>query len=254
MRSLNVACYMNIGLRDSQEDSIFLNGRVVQEKRVANPSVERTNGDAMVYAVCDGMGGLERGEWASRFVCERLSEKVRDVGHPGESIVTLLKEIQWEVERQGMENTGTTVAGVVIGGERTSVFNAGDSRVYKLNEDGITCLSHDHSLVQEEIDKGSLSEEEAFTHPYRNLIGFGIGDVFHREWAEQAKEIFLAHDVLARGDYYFICTDGVSDVLRDREIHALLYPEPFDRLSGFVRCVTEKMKDNVSFILIGGAQ
>lgn len=253
MCALKVAYYMNIGLRDNQEDSLFLNGHVVQENRFENALLERTNGDATVYAVCDGMGGLERGEWASRFVCESLSEKLHDIRHPGESIVNLLKEIQWEFEQRGAENTGTTIAGVVIEGDRTTVFNAGDSRVYKINRDGITYLSHDHSLVQEEIDRGSLSEEEAFTHPYRNLIGFGIGDVFRHEWAEQKKEIFVVNDRLDQETYYVLCTDGVNDVLQDREIYASLYPRPFDRLPDFIRCVTEKMKDNFSFILIGNA-
>lgn len=244
---------MNIGLRDNQEDCIFLNGRVFQENRFAEVSVEHTSGEAVMYAVCDGMGGLERGEWASRFVCESLSHKLPDIQHPGESVATLLKEIQWEFEQKEAENAGTTIAGVVIERDGATIFNAGDSRVYRINEGGMLCLSHDHSLVQEEIDRGFLSDEDAFTHPYRNLIGFGIGDVFRQEWAEHRKETFVANDRRDEKDYYLLCTDGVNDVLRDREIYASLYPEPFDRLSHFVECLKERMKDNFSFILVGRA-
>ncbi len=251
MPKLTVAHYMHIGLRENQEDSLFLNGTVVQKERYPEIVVEKITAGKAAYAVCDGMGGHERGEWASRFACERLKDKLPDVEHPGEAISGLIKEIQWEFAENVSDNTGTTIAGVVIEDDRLTVFNAGDSRVYRIGPDGIEYLSHDHSLVQEEVDRGHITADEAFTHPYRNIIGFGLGAIFEGEWHKGEKEPYVAHGKLRAQDCYLVCSDGVNDVLRDREILSLLAPDPFGRLAGFVEALMQRMNDNFSFILIG---
>lgn len=254
MSAFDIAYYMNIGIRETQEDSIFLNGKVVQECSVSAMHIERIDSRVIVCAVCDGMGGLRHGEWASRFVCEKLGEKLCDVAAPGEAVPVILKDIQREMEGKEIEDTGTTIAGVVIEGDRTTVFNAGDSRVYKIMNNSMICLSHDHSLVQDEIDRGNLSAEEASVHPYRNAIKFGLGSVFRTAWGSGDNEVYLAKDVLRQPEFYLVCSDGLYDILQEEEICTMLSTDPFDKLPEIIRCITERMNDNVSFILIGNAR
>jgi len=249
--SFQIAYFMHIGMRDNQEDCIYINGKVVQEADFDKAYCEQIQDNSVIAAVCDGMGGLQCGEQASRFVCESLREKLHNLHGMESSIVSILKEIQWDFERMDMGNTGTTIAGIVIEKGITTVFNAGDSRVYRLGPEGIVYLSHDHSFVQKQIDQGRLTEDEAFIHPYRNIIEFGMGTVFTPEWDKGNRDIFVAHDIVGTDDFYLICSDGVSDILRDREIYDILYPDPFDRLPYFIDNLSDKMKDNISFILIG---
>jgi serine/threonine protein phosphatase PrpC len=244
---------MNVGLRDGQEDCVFINGKVLQERvfeRAVSITTEETRG---VFAVCDGMGGHSRGEWASRFVCSALRDALTHFEYTEEFIEHLAERIQNYMENEMIENSGTTIAGVVLDGDNAIIFNAGDSRVYKITKNSLIYLSHDHSLVQYYVDIGYLSRNEAFGHQHKNVIDFGIGDVFKSQWADGARKIYVRGDDLGRDECYLICTDGVNDVMNDDEISAALLPDPFERISDFTNVLTGRMKDNFSFILLGNA-
>ncbi len=241
---------MNIGLRDSQEDCIFVDGKVFQERSFPKVAVAKKRKDNVLFAVCDGMGGHSRGEWASRFVCEKLKENLRNFHSSRNSVEFLIEAIQNKMENEMVSNSGTTIAGVALRDDRAEVFNAGDSRVYKITGGGITYVSHDHSLVQSGIDRGDISPAEAFAHPYKNVIEFGMGDVFKDAWARGDRATYRKDDYLAEGEYYLICTDGVNDVLRDEEMDKILDGDPFGNLSALVEFLKERMKDNFSFILV----
>jgi serine/threonine protein phosphatase PrpC len=243
---------MNVGLRDGQEDCIFVNGTIVQERKFASVAVQEIGDGLLLCAVCDGMGGHDRGEWASRFVCEKLKEHYRGLDFSRNSTELLIERIQNQIENETANGSGTTVAGVVLEKDRAHIFNVGDSRVYKITGGGIFYMSHDHSLVQGSVDRGDITPEEAFTHPYRNVIEFGIGDVFRSEWAGGGKAVHIAEDRLGAGEWYLICTDGVNDVMRDHEMYDVLRGDPFGRLSAFIGSLEERMKDNFSFILVAG--
>jgi PPM family protein phosphatase len=247
----NVAYYMNIGLRENQEDCIFINGKIFQQKKFNEIRFKRVKHSKGIFAVCDGMGGHSKGEWASRFVCEKLKDYLREFIFSGDFIQCIFQEIQTEIKKEAVKNYGTTVAFVALDGINTTIFNVGDSRVYKITRDDIVYLSHDHSFVQSMIDSGDLSQSEAFHHPFKNVIEFGIGDVFKTEWVKNGKRGYIKDDVLNKDEYYLICTDGVNDVLRDKEIYNILYPDPFDKFPEFVEHLKETMKDNLSVIIIG---
>lgn len=249
MQAYKVAYYMNIGLRDEQEDCIFANGKVIQEHKIKNTDIER--GDKAVFAVCDGMGGHDKGAWASGFACKKLKENLECFEFSGEFIQGLFRKIQKEIEKEEANNSGTTVAGVALKGNHAKIFNAGDSRVYKITKEDIIYISHDHSLVQSGVDAYSISEEDAFNHPYKNVIEFGIGNVFKNEWDNGRKEFYIRDDDLGAEEYYLICTDGVNDVMRDKEIFDILHSDPFDKFSEFVKYLDERMRDNLSSIIIG---
>ncbi len=242
---------MDIGARDSQEDCMFVNGAVIQQAKSGQVTVKKLRKEKALFAVCDGMGGHSKGEWASKFVCGKLKACVRQPSFARESVELFIERIQNQIENEMVDNSGTTIAGVALEGSAGTIFNAGDSRVYKITGRDIQYMSHDHSLVQSSVDQGLISQKDAFSHPHKNVIEFGMGDVFKSDWADGARKVFIRDDVLGNDECYLICSDGINDVLTDEEILDALHPDPFGRSGELVDRVTKKMKDNLSFILIG---
>jgi PPM family protein phosphatase len=249
--SFIITFYMDIGLRENQEDCIFVNGKIYQQNTLKRPSTQTIKGKKGLFAVCDGMGGHSKGEWASRFVCEKLKDYRKNITCSPENLKNVFKKMQLKIEEEGAVNCGTTVACVVSDSDHAMICNTGDSRVYKITPDDILYLSHDHSYVQSMVDQGYLSQEAIFRHPNRNVVEFGIGDVFKKKWDRDDREVYMKEDILHKGEYYLICTDGVNDVLRDSEIYDILHADPFNRASEFIENLRKGMKDNFSFIIIG---
>ena len=246
-----IAYYMDIGQRENQEDCLFVNGLTVRQDMMKHARIDSVTAPGVFFAVCDGMGGHAGGEWASSFVCGKMKDFIKGLSFSDEYVLNMFGEIQREMEKEGMENSGSTAACVMLKGNTSKIYNIGDSRVYKITKKEILTLSHDHSLVQSMVDKGELSGHEAKGHPYRHIIEFGLGDVFKRQWNTNDKKVYMQDDVLNAKEYYLLCTDGVNDVLRDAEIHDLLSPDPFARFPEFIDCLGKRMKDNTSFIVVG---
>ena len=246
--NFRIYCAMEVGPRDNQEDCLLVQGEVIQERQF--DETRRFSSDAVeILAVCDGMGGLAAGEKASRVVCESLSGWGDDPG-TYENIGTALEKIQLKMEQEGPQECGTTVAGLVVAPGRLQVFNLGDSRVYRIAGGEIECRSHDHSIVQSLLDEGKITAREAFEHPYRNLITAGMGSAFSYKWARET--IHLQTESMASGPVvYLLCSDGVSDVLTDREIAAALGEDPVaggPALMEHIKAVY--VKDNTSFLVV----
>ncbi len=235
----------DIGLRRSQQDCIYVDGDIYIENHFCGK--KEIDKDTALFAVCDGMGGLFQGEKASYFVGVNLKEI--DIPFSKEGIKETLREIQRRFIERGFYNSGTTIAGVYLKGNKSIVFNAGDSRVYKITKEGIIYLSHDHSYVQRLVDTGQITQEQAFYHPARNILEFGIGDVFQLDW-ESGIEPYVVEDVLQEGEYYFLCTDGVNGVLKDEEIFYLLGQNPFENIGRFLEELERRKSDNYSFIIV----
>jgi len=245
---LHIITAMHIGPKADQEDCILVAGRVIQEDDLVKP-VESTFEDASgLFAVADGMGGLERGEWASRFVCERLAEKA--VPETVEDADAILHELQTAIEGEGVKGSGTTVAGVALRDGRAVIFNAGDSRVYKRTGGVLRCLSHDHSLMQSMLDKGHLAPEDARDYRYRNVIEFGLGDAFAKAWRGGSFSCHFTDDALAPGEAYVICSDGVNDTLEDAEIAALLSPPSAKSVAALAGRLAEEANDNFALLIV----
>jgi PPM family protein phosphatase len=247
----SVAYYTDIGLRENQEDCLFVNGLTVRQDMMKEACIESVTSSEAFFAVCDGMGGHAGGEWASSFVCEKMKGFMKGLSFSDEYVLNMFREIQRDMEKEGMENSGSTTACVMLKGNASKIYNIGDSRVYKITKKEILTLSHDHSLVQSMIDKGEISVYEAKEHPYRHIIEFGLGDVFERQWNTNNKKVYMQDDVLNAKEYYLLCTDGVNDVLSDAEIHDLLSPDPFARFPEFIVRLRNRMKDNTSFVVVG---
>ncbi len=246
--NFRVYCAMEVGPRENQEDCVLIQQEVIQTGQ-DEISREFSSTANQVLAVCDGMGGLAAGEKASRFVCENLtalangSDRATDIrGH--------LEKIQLAMTDDFSEECGTTVAGMLAAPDGLQVFNLGDSRVYRVSTGKPECLSYDHSIVQVLLDEGEITDKEAFTHPYRNLITAGLGPCFAYKWA--LDTIHLKTETIApAGGSYLICSDGVCDVLTDSEIGAALGDHPVNNGPVLMDALKKAfLKDNTTFIIV----
>ena len=182
--------------------------------------------------VCDGMGGTNAGEVASQlavdsikewFSSERLNKEVTAssasrIKYVEKAIVAADAQIKEEGKKdEEKEGMGSTIVLAWIIEQSVFVGWCGDSRAYRFNPVfGLERLSHDHSYVQNLVDTGQLSEESAFDHPYGNIITRSLGDP-HQTAIPDVMEYPL-YD----GDVILLCSDGLSGVLRDSAIEALI--------------------------------
>lgn len=166
-----------------------------------------------VFAVADGMGGHAAGDFASAAVVTRLAE------HGGKELVgtpeidASLKLAVTDMGRSAGvtdEGSGTTVTGIALGmiGDEPAwiVFNIGDSRVYRLESGVLEQLTVDHSIVQELVDAGQITREEADTHPHSNVITRAVG--FHEVPVPDYRAI-----PVAEGMRLLACSDGLTKEL-----------------------------------------
>ena len=106
---------------------------------------------------------------------------------------------------------GTTLVAVLFQKDALTVVNVGDSRAYLLNQDGISAITTDHSLVEMMVQRGELSREAAKNHPGKNLITRAVG-------TESTVECDIYHHRVVKGDHVLLCSDGLSNLMSDQEI------------------------------------
>lgn len=178
---------------------------------------------AQLIAVADGMGGHAAGEFASRIavqVLQRLEpilvsdvideDSVEDLlMHSLHSIDIEIASVgEEEIEKRGM---GTTLTALLIRGRHIALLHVGDSRCYRLRGNTLEQLSKDHTVIQELLDQGAISEAETAEHPQRSMLTQalrGEGDI---------TPLLQMYEV-KKGDRYLLCSDGLSGVLTDKEI------------------------------------
>jgi len=238
---------MLLGPRTKQEDCLIDGIDLYQADQLTQKKIIDT--DFLLLGVCDGMGGHDQGETASRFVCEQIKKKFNRTMFSADNIKPLLTEIQDSTRKHLPENCGTTVAGLMIMDGQTIVFNAGDSRVYKILKSKMDYISHDHSLVQGLVDKSFIQKDSAPFHPLKNVIDFGIGPIFNEVWKNFNIHIF--EESISKDEWYLLCSDGVNDILNETEIHELLMPSPVENGNILLQALQKKgLKDNTSFIIV----
>ena len=178
---------------------------------------------AQLIAVADGMGGHAAGEVASRIavkVLEKLAPTLTATDIDEDSVEDLLMHslhsidaeiaavADEEIEKRGM---GTTLTALLIRDSRIALLHVGDSRCYRLRGNTLEQLSNDHTVIQELLDQGAITQAEAAEHPQRSMLTQalrGDGDVTPVLQMYEAK----------KGDRYLLCSDGLSGVLTDKEI------------------------------------
>ena len=243
---------VDIGVSEKHnDDRATVNGRMLDSGEICGSTEE----GYILAAVCDGAGGVRQGGRAAHISAELISQENRSGLTAGElraaieDINRRILEISDKEDAKG--ELMTTVAGVYISGEDFMVFNAGDSRVYRLRGQYLRQLSKDHSYVQDLVDIGKITPEEAQMHPNKNIINkfIGINDTVSPRIKEYTEDVLI-------GDIYMICSDGISDVLDKETIAGILVPHSRDaELSDACRALRDAAVsagnlDNMTVILI----
>ncbi len=194
-------------------------------KRPSNEDAFGFSVENGVYVVCDGMGGAAAGEIASSLAVDEMlrlfSCRVPDhAGHTftlaGEAVCAANEAIYSRSKRNyRLSGMGTTLVGMVVEESHVWVLNVGDSRCYRLRNRRLQMLTHDHSLVEEQVSLGRMTRAEALRSPLRNVITRALGtqhsvtpDIFEME-AEP-------------GDLFLLCSDGLTRELSDAQIESVL--------------------------------
>lgn len=176
--------------------------------------------------VCDGMGGVNGGNVASNIAVEKISETILSGYHEGmkgESVRTLIaaaitraNEAVHELAGSDVNLTGmgTTVVAAIISDSMVHVAHAGDSRAYLISSDGIHQLTTDHSMVQEMVEKGDLTAQQAKKHPQKNIITRALG-------VEASIRIDYSETPAPVGCLLLICTDGLTNYVEEDQIFSL---------------------------------
>jgi protein phosphatase len=195
-------------------------------KRDSNEDMSGVSAEHGVYVVCDGMGGAAAGEIASSLAVSEMLRLLggRDRNAPIEEVVEeAIRSTNEAIYSRAEENPqlsgmGTTLVGLAIEGQRVLVFNVGDSRCYLLHNGKLKQISQDHSLVEEQVRMGHLTEEEALRSPIRNVITRALG-------TQPSVEPDLFPIEAKPGDIFLLCSDGLSGEVPDAQIESLLAAE-----------------------------
>ncbi|MDE7413638.1 MAG: protein phosphatase 2C domain-containing protein [Muribaculaceae bacterium] len=207
--------FYQIGKRGNQEDARF-------------PDENMPQGCQPVFVVCDGVGGQDKGEVASRTVADAIGEYMHrfDLSQPftRDDFSRVLKHAYSAVEKKMTRDTrgmATTMTFVCFSASGVFCAHIGDSRIYQIRpEVGIMYRSEDHSLVNALVHSGNITPEEAIDHPQSNIITRCIGYVESDQEPSAATALQIT-DVEA-GDYFFLCTDGVLHCLDDDAIYDII--------------------------------
>ncbi len=177
--------------------------------------------------VCDGMGGQSGGHIASDMACSIISSRLIEerVGEmPSDQIrdlvVTAVSEANLDVFKKsntepGCKGMGTTAVLAIVSGQTAYIAHVGDSRVYYWSGGRLQQLTRDHSLVQELMEQGKISQTEMKTHPNRNMITRAVG-------VSLIVDIDYLEMPLHPGEKLLLCSDGLTNMVTDEAIAAVL--------------------------------
>lgn len=176
--------------------------------------------------VCDGMGGVAGGNLASSTAVKLISERISSSYRPGMSAGSIRNMLMsaisaanievYEMSRQNPElnGMGTTVVVSIVANETVYVAHAGDSRAYILSNNKLYQLTRDHSYVQEMVDSGKITPDEAREHPRKNLITRALG-------VSEELRIDFCEESITETDVLLMCTDGLTNFIETDEIYEL---------------------------------
>ena len=204
----------------------------VGRKRKGNEDSVHVNADQNLFVVADGMGGHAAGEVASKVAAESINEFVcltsgdeeitwpfgldENISYDGNRLKTAIRYANRKVleatkEKSEYEGMATTVAAVLVDGDTANLAHVGDSRVYVLRGQEITQLTSDHSWVNEQIQSGVISADQARSHPLRNVVTRALG-------GKPDLQVDMQFHRINPGDLLLLCSDGLTTMVSDQEI------------------------------------
>ncbi|AND85093.1 Stp1/IreP family PP2C-type Ser/Thr phosphatase [Clostridium tyrobutyricum] len=212
--------------------------------------------DFKVYVIADGMGGHNAGEVASKIAVDttisymksiKISDNMQDdlikaINIANEKIFKLSKS------REDLSGMGTTITACLVKDDHMITGNVGDSGCYIIKKDGISKITKDHSLVQQLIDEGSITEEEAAVHPNKNIITRALG-------TNASVEVDTFNVNLKDVDRVLICTDGLSNEVSVNEMYEIIMKNSNNKDACKQLIDLSKLRggrDNISVIVFEG--
>jgi PPM family protein phosphatase len=247
--SLTTIAVSNVGrVREHNEDAVFVDSELG------------------LSVLADGMGGYMAGEVASQIAIDVVLEHMRGVNDvsvlgkvdPLTGLTNAAQRIRAAVieanqriyveatKKRDQDGMGTTLVVVLLYGITACIAHVGDSRCYRLRAGKLSQLTRDHSLVQEQIDAGKLSADEAKTSGYKNLVTRALG-------IDALTEADINEFRVAAGDIYLLCSDGLSDMIDDKIVEVEMNRQVHQRVmaDNLIALANENGgRDNVSVCLV----
>lgn len=252
MNNFQVDYHTDIGIKKkSNQDSILLNGIEIEEQEV------------LLAVLCDGMGGMSKGELASATVVRAYAEwfqkiyaneaDLQDIDKIKAQWNALIKECNDKLIAYGRESgqqLGTTATAVLIWSDgKYLVGHIGDTRVYYLTEE-IYQITEDHTFVAREIKRGTMTKQQAATDSRRNVLLQCVG-------VNESFEIQFCEGNISKGEAFVVCSDGFRHEVTDNEILCRLRPSKLyqekikEKLVELVELNKQRREsDNISVIYI----
>lgn len=239
----------------------------VGRKRRHNEDAYLLDKERGLFVVADGMGGHAAGEVASRITVESIQEYIAAteeehesswpfgfnsrVSLEGNRLTTAVEKANEKVmravqNRPELKGMGTTVVAALFDADRATLVHVGDSRAYLFRDGELRRLTDDHSWVQEQVNAGILSEDEAKSHPLKNVVTRALGGAAH-------VSVDLIEVPVRPGDRFLLCSDGLTGMVSDEDLFASFRPS--EDLEKTVRQLIDAANDhggvdNVTAILV----
>lgn len=269
MKNLNIelSAVSDIGkARDNNEDNFYLDG-IINDKsaqyfEIPTLSVEKN----VIIAIFDGVGGVKAGEVASFTAAELLREYLSKNNDTAEDINNGIKHIESYIESSNnyiyslseenpeYKNMATTFACLITSNNKAVSINLGDSRIYLFRNKSLKQLSIDHTEAERLVRLGIIGREDLKNHPKKNLISRFIG--MPPDYGKIDADISNIINI-KRKDIFLLCTDGLTEMVNDKEIAAILLSGLYSKSSSDLiakRLLKEALdrggQDNVTIIVV----
>ncbi len=233
-------------------------------ERMVNEDAFYSDAKRRLFFVCDGMGGHRAGDIASFLAVEIVSgnrqgntteyidyKKEDQYDENGNNICNKIKYANYAIYMEGINHAdylgmGTTIALLYFSEGNAYIAHVGDSRVYFISEAEMIQKTKDHTWVQEQVDLGAMTPDEAQTHPMRNVITQALG-----QYVDVTVDVHIGPK---ESGFYLLCTDGLSSLVSDDKIHAIVW-EYRDNLHKACLTLVQEAKnaggsDNITVILV----
>ncbi|QMW24490.1 serine/threonine-protein phosphatase [Sandaracinobacteroides saxicola] len=218
--------------------------------RQVNEDAALARDDVALWVVADGMGGHANGQWASQTVADHFA--ALDLAVPpaerGPAMIAALEAGNAAIVNAAAASgvsMGTTAVMLHLEAGHVLCLWVGDSRIYRFRRGGLVQITRDHSVVQELIDRGSLTPEEAESHPMAHVLSRAVG-------TEATLRYDVVNDAVMPGDTYLLCSDGLTKVVPEDVIARLLRLPSVNAAAD--RLVAETLQrgapDNVTVVVV----
>jgi protein phosphatase len=247
-------------VRRNNEDNLYCDGTILTPRTREAPFSLRGEVDVpCIFAVCDGMGGEEDGEFASLTAVTTLAEHAKKIESAGsadeihgavQEFVTDANKRVCDAMRERSVRMGTTLALVVVTDDAIYPYNLGDSRIYAMQGGKFSRVSEDHTLAAQKVKIGVITEEEASTDHDRNRLTRHLG-IFEDEMTVAAATSDPL--MLDRGCRVLLCSDGLTDMVANVRIEEIVRASPTPEIA--VDCLMAEAlehggRDNVTCIVV----